>query len=310
MCDLSHKGTRSAGARPRFTAIVGHADDASLLRCCIQHHLAIGVEHVFVSLNGDDPESAAVVASFPDDKVKGEAVRDYTDDTLLFFTAAVRRATEWSSPDWVLFVDTDEFWVPARGRIDEVAGLDRLDVLSVGRYNSPPIRGRAGAITWADPVGLGTPIFGDPQVTVDGFAIEPRANPPWITTKVGPKVMVRPELVRQVARGGHAVVGNVPVLRERTPTDLVIVHLPFTTGERFRRKIRAVERRIAEHEHRNPGGATHWHRWVAVGGQDLIEAEYAHQIVDQADLDQLTRSGILTTPEKIFQQALVSQENG
>src|ERR1700730_17946878 len=38
---------------PSFAAVIAHADDANLLRRCIAHHLAIGVDNVFVSLNLD-----------------------------------------------------------------------------------------------------------------------------------------------------------------------------------------------------------------------------------------------------------------
>ena len=45
----------------RIAAVIGHADRLRCLRCCISHHLAAGCDAIFVSLNRDDEESAAVV---------------------------------------------------------------------------------------------------------------------------------------------------------------------------------------------------------------------------------------------------------
>jgi hypothetical protein len=43
-----------------FAAIIGHADEPSLLRRCIAHHLAIGVQWIFVSLNTQDRDNIIV----------------------------------------------------------------------------------------------------------------------------------------------------------------------------------------------------------------------------------------------------------
>ena len=98
--------------KTRFAAIVAHADDPELLARCIAHHLALGVERVFVSLNLDDPESERVARSFEHTgRVRAARLESFARDPFHHFTEAKRPLVAWCDPEWLMFVDSDEFWI-------------------------------------------------------------------------------------------------------------------------------------------------------------------------------------------------------
>jgi hypothetical protein len=288
-----------------FCAIIGHADEPDMLERCIAHHLKIGVERIFVSLNLDDPASAAVTTRFGEGVI-GRHVADFAADPFEFFTAAIAAAREWAQPDWVMLVDTDEFWLPRSADIHATANLEHSDLVTVERYNAPSIKTAGSLIAWPEVIDLSVPIFGAPEISVHAFETNPASNPPWITTKVMPKIMVRPELVERVERGAHAVVGK-RAMRITAGHDLLVVHLPFTTRDRFVRKIEAIRQRLRLYGHRfPPGAAFHWKRWLEVDAEQLIDQEFDRQIVDASEVEVLMRGQILTTPAQLFERRLSS----
>lgn len=284
-----------------FTAVIGHADDAGLLQRCIEHHLTIGVDRIFVSLNGDDHESAAVTAAFPSDRVRGAPLRNHAPDALRFMTAAFEVAQRWADPDWVLFLDSDEFWLPASGQIRATRALDDTDLFIVDRYNSPPLRHADGAVTWADPTDRSAPLFVKSSVQARTFAVTPEENPPWIRCAMAPKVMVRAAIVERVGGGAHGVAVNIAAPRTRAPDDLLIMHLPFTERARFRHKVEAIRGLFENHSaHDRSRAPPHWKRWVEVAAQGALDREFDLQTVAAHDLEALRRDEILTSPSDVF----------
>lgn len=284
-----------------FMAVIGHADAPHLLRRCIDHHLAIGVDRIFISLNGDDDESVAVAADYPTDRVKAAPLHSHAPNALHFMTSALEAALQWSSADWVLFLDSDEFWVPEGGAIRFIRGLEDTDLFVVERYNAPPLLRADGAVGGTDPIGPSTPIFGKSSIRAKTFVVSPEANPPWIRCAIGPKVMVRTGLVERVGEGGHGVALNVAEPRTRTPGDLLIVHLPFTDRERFQRKVEAITALFVEHAaYDHPKAPPHWRRWVEVAAQGLLDVEFDIQGVPAADVEVLKKAQVLITPADLF----------
>ncbi len=286
---------------PRVAAVIAHADDAALLERCIAHHLEIGVAHLFVSLNRADAASERVAREAARDRrVRVARVEDYSADPFRYFTEAVGVVRAWAAPDWLFFADSDEFWVPASGRIDRIERLHDTDVLSVPRYNAPPLRAAAGVdsllrfdpytVHLADPPGLGGP---------QSFERDPHAS--WVMLRDHPKVMVRPEFVAEVGRGAHTIVSNDPHWRGAQAADALIVHLPFTTRARFGRKLTAIRARLAAYGDRfGPGEAWHWRRWIALDDAGEIDAEFERQLLSEHDVERLRCAGMLTTPGEVL----------
>lgn len=280
--------------------MIAHADDADLLRRCIVHHLGIGVDYVFISLNLDDPESASVAGAFASANVRAARLATFAPDAFDYFTAALRAVTAWAAPDWVLFVDSDEFWLPASGSIHGTRLLREVDAYSVARYNVPPIRRVDGALGNIESTDTTTLMIGS-RISLDADYLAAHPETPWIYADIGPKIMVRSEVAESIGVGAHDFVSRNPGARSTVPADLIILHLPFTNESRFRRKVDAIRVMLTTHADRYRGGmAWHWRRWVAVAQSGRVQDEFAAQIVDQPDVCDLLSRGILTTPAQLF----------
>jgi hypothetical protein len=291
--ELTHRCT--------FAAVIAHADDADMLRKCIVHHRNVGVERVFVSLNRDDPESASVARDLEmDGTVRSAPVKAFAPDPFQYFTAAVQAVMQWVAPDWILFIDSDEFWMPSSGRLQGTADLYSSDLFSVPRYNAVPVRGRGG-IRDIDPSDFATTPIATSRRLLGQTTLDQNPESPWIQGDDGGKIMARPELVVQVGRGAHDVVAVVEDLPRQRPADLIVLHLPFTTEARFLRKIDAVRARLALYGDRFEGAeAWHWRRWVAIADAGGLHEEFERQVYEEADVPRLLATGVLTTPAAVL----------
>jgi hypothetical protein len=271
-----------------------------MLSRCIAHHLAIGIDRVFVSLNLDDPESACAAQAFEGTgRVRSARVETFAADPFHYFTSAIGVVAEWVSPEWILFVDSDDFWIPASGRIQNTAGLDDADLLDVPLFQMPPIRERDGSIRAVDVVDDGSLMVASP-ILMDAEYLT-RHPDSAIIRAGGSKVLVRPEFVGEVGRGAHDIAARAAEPRRSTPDDLVIAHAPFTSMQRFRTKVERIRARLALYGDRfKPGQAWHWYRWIAIDDQDGLEAEFGRQVFDAADVAALLAQGVLTTPARVF----------
>jgi hypothetical protein len=286
----------------RFAAIIGHADDPDMLRRCIVHHLEIGIERIFVSLNRDDADSARVAREFETTgRVRSARVEEFAPDPFHYFTSAKDVVMRWVAPEWVLFVDSDEFWVPASGLIQDTAGFDRIDIFRVARYNMPPLRESDGTIRDCEISDRATTLLVAPQELINAEILEQRPEMPWILGGYPGKVMVRPQLVAQVCLGAHDIRANAPELRRSTPGDLIILHMPFTTEGRFRRKVNAIRATLRSYGDRFVRSeGWHWRRWLAIDQVGGLHAEFERQLFDSADVSALLSQGVFTTPAQIF----------
>ena len=271
-----------------------------LLRC-IEHHLAAGVDFIFVSLHLDDRESAAVAAAFESAFVRVARVEEYAADPLDYFNASLQAVTAWTQADWVMFVDSDEFWVPAGGTMRAVAGLEKSDASPVRRFNAPPIRIGDGTIA---PIDLSDPavtLVVGARRTMDAAYLAQNAGTRWIDHRVGPKLMVRPRCVGRIGFGAHDFVPVEAGARVTVPDDVLILHLPFTDEARFRRKVEGARAMLAQHDVRlEAAQAWHWRRWLQLAEGGGLDAEFAAQVVDAREVAELVARGVLTTPRALF----------
>jgi len=98
----------------------------------------------------------------------------------------------------------------------------------------------------------------------------------WIMTEVGPKTIVNPRTVEGVGTGTHRIVekGGIKPTVIR-PDDLIIAHVPFSTYNRFVRKMGNIERSLTVFGHRLIGSqAWHWRRWLQLAKEGNVEQEF------------------------------------
>jgi 2-polyprenyl-3-methyl-5-hydroxy-6-metoxy-1,4-benzoquinol methylase len=281
-------------SHPRIAAVIGHSDDAELLEKCIRHHLRIGVDNIFVSLNKD---SIAADALSGHPKVRaGDPGVFARQDPFLYLSAAMEQVVAWASPDWVLFADTDEFWLPRSGQIAETRGLADRDLILTQRYTMPPLReadGTIGEPDFEDPFRLPIIIAREP---IDDAYLAGDFRTPFVMGVDAPKLLVRPQLVQRVGTGGHNVLARDPQLRWHMPDDLLILHAPFTTEARFRRKIASIRATFGAHGNRfNPRQAWHWRYWLSLS-DDELSVEFQRQSFRASAVPALRRERVLALP--------------
>ncbi len=293
--------TPERAAADRFAAIIGHADDAALLAQCIRHHLSIGIDRLFVSVNDDG--AALPPAIDGDERVRAVRSSSFAHaDGFRYFSHALREVIDWAAPDWVLFADSDEMWLPESGRIADTSGLADSDLLIVDRYNSFPQLLRNGDIA---PPDLDDPfaqllVLARESIEANYLAGDYRV--PWIMGADAPKVLVRPGLVRQVGAGGHSIHTASAGVRWKIPDDLAILHAPFTTQARFVRKVAAIRAVMQGHGARfDARQAWHWRYWATLSGEQLA-AEFRRQCIRASAVPVLRQQAVIGDAAALYPQ--------
>lgn len=204
--------------------------------------------------------------------------------------------------DWVLFLDADEFWLPATGSLRDCGALADNDIVSVDRFN-----------VVATPGGPAMPLPPLPETyghihlyarRIEGFKrhLELHPDTPWISGVPVPKVIARSELIESVIMGAHDVgaAAGQQVRRSRA-RDVLVAHLPVSGPERFRRRMA----NIGEFLRLNPGylhddQGWHWKRFHEIVGRGGLEDEYRRQLVEPSRLESLAAEGAIRTAAQLL----------
>jgi glycosyltransferase involved in cell wall biosynthesis len=289
----------------RIAANLGVKDEVELVERTIAHLRAIGVDHI----NAFDACSTDGTT---------ELLRKHESEEGFWFIQINNQEPDglekiWlhknlelakrSEADWVIFLDADEYWIPATGSLRDCAVLADSDLLSVDRYNVP-----------MGPTGLLMPdeltpsnyeellLYVEPIPNFRPY-LEAHPETPWVRGVPMPKIMARPSRIGVLTHGMHDVVaaGHEPLQRSR-PCDLLIAHLPFTTPARFKRKIDNVRQVFSVHDKYFAGQmAWHWRRWVAAADQGRLDEEFQRQAASAEALADLRRKGVIQSAAEVFQ---------
>ena len=285
----------------KFAAILGVKDEVEILEDCIAHLRAIGVGHVFAHDAGSTDGSERILARHagPDFDVIELSDRDPDAGS---WNRLHRDLARGADADWVLFLDADEFWIPAGGTLSAVRALDDADIVVAPRYNvalGPHGPRISGAPTPRGGGAMELVVRPPPDFRA---ALEADPPLPWIRGVPVPKVMVRPHVVDYVADGGHDVRAPEGVVARRVVAkDLLIAHLPFSTAARFARKVDNVRQVFAVHdEYFGEHLAWHWRRWLGLADAPALQAEFARQVFDDATLARLRAQGFVRSSAELF----------
>lgn len=292
------------GQTKNFMKIVAHMgvkDEVELVESCLRHLRMIGVDKIIACDMGSTDGTLALLRKDCAPDLEVLSLEDIDADGIEALkeknVAAIRR----SGADWAMFLDADEYWLPATGRIHDCASLEGNDLLTVGRYNivregsspnPPPMDARNydRLLLYAR--------------QVEGFRqkFEVGTAPPWIQYVPVSKVMVRPSCIGAIGTGGHAVAasGDQPLQRAQ-PGDLLIAHLPFTTKERFARKINNVRRIFGVHDqYFGVNMAWHWRKWLELDTEAKVTAEFSRQIIAPRELTNLRAQGAIRSAAEML----------
>lgn len=250
----------------RIAAFLGVKDEVELIGPCLAHLRAIGVDHILAcdSRSTDGTREVLAAQSGGDlelidfDDLAGERA----EAALLTDIVARARA---AGADRLIYADADEFWLPATGRLRDLADLAAPAQLAVARFNV--VLGPAGpAIPLPAAGGAGLTPADHARILM--FTAPPRpgaaAEPDWIATPPRRKLIVPPALIRTTRAGHHHAEPEPGVdLPRLAPADLVIAHVPFSSPERFARKLANIRAALDRHGHEwGPGVAAHWRAWA------------------------------------------------
>ena len=302
---LPANGTASAAHRRpdlRIAAYLGVKDEVEIIEPAIAHLRAIGVDHIIVCDVDSTDGTAAVLERYRSDdfqimNLSDDEIWNYPDGGWPRELDLIKSAPA----DWILFIDADEFCIPASGNLKDCEALAIADALILPRFNIPPgteeplIRGTISPARYDELllIAEGIPDFNSYL----------RRNPgtPWILGQDGPKIMARRECIGGWAAGSHDLLAaDDQPLRWAKPADLLIAHLPLTTRSRFARKIDNIRKLMAdEDEERLTGDAVfagiawHWRYWLSLARQGRLDEAFDRNVFDAATLADLRRRGIV-----------------
>lgn len=301
----------SRGVDMKIAAVLSVKNDVALIDRQVSHLRAIGVDHIIAcDLESTDGTLEAlekyrsgdfVILSLAAEATNGMAPPDAT------WEFEVMRQVKAATADWVIFLDADEFWLPASGWLKDCQGLLQADVLSVQRFNVP-VTPDGPAL----PADLVPGRYGEVLLIADRIPdlrehLMENPDAPWIMGFDAPKTMARPGKIVGVTPGAHEAVSNDKHLRRIRPSDLLVAHLPMTTRERFFRKVDEIKALFAKQDLRAPGNtwrdnalAWHWRRWGVMTGEGELEEEYQRNVFSPERLQALRDNGTICSAAKLL----------
>jgi glycosyltransferase involved in cell wall biosynthesis len=293
----------------KIVALLGVKDEVEVIGATINQLRSIGVDLIIAYDDGSTDGTLDVLEALKSkDHVwvvnveRAEPWKEAITET--WRLAWARKA----NADWVLFSDADEFWIPATGSLRDCCSLANTDILTVDRFNVPLTRRRPLVPDELSPSSYGDLLLCVKTIPDFHLYIEQHPETPWILgASIAPKVLARRDVIGRVGAGGHAVepIGDRPWRRAR-PADLLIAHLPFTTYERFERKVRNIGEVIRVCPEFFSGYvAWHWRRWASMLKAGRLREEFEHQMFSDRLLSDLLDAGVIRTASAIFAQAEV-----
>jgi glycosyltransferase involved in cell wall biosynthesis len=290
----------------KIVANLGVKDEVELIGPAIDHLRAIGVDLVIACDTGSTDGTYEILESLRcDESLWLFRIDDLDPASEETWTRATMALTMAAKAEWTLFLDADEFWIPASGHIKDCCALAEADILSVRRHSIP-----------LAPDGPAMPAALIPEryddlllmfAPIPDFSTNLRENAVTSFIRlVDDKIMVRPEHIGTIWPGGHGIHPNGPAqLRRARPSDLVIAHLPLTTLRRFKRKMNNVRKSFLVHEqYFGDGLAWHWRRWLSLADQGRLDQEFNHNVYDWRLISALRAEGVIRSASEMFDDPL------
>lgn len=278
----------------KIVVSLGVKDEVDLIARSLEHLFAIGVDFV-------------VVCDIESSDGTGDVLEHYRSQGKIWYFQLGPDADheEWqranlellaqTDADWIIFLDADEFPIPATGQLRDSAAFGRADVVALDRFNVP--LSTAGPTL---PARLTPERYDELMLVVDPVAdywqqVEVAPSLPWLLSPVLPRVAARPDCIAEIGLGVHDVVppADRPVRRERA-RDLLVAHVPFTTSRRFARKVANIRTTLGLHPTVFPeGSALHWKRWATLSDAESVREEFERMIFDPQTLAELRKRGMI-----------------
>ncbi len=297
-------------SEPRIAAYLGVKDEIELIEPCIAHLRSIGVGHIMVCDMSSTDGTAEILEEHRSDNFN---VLTLTNEVL---GGGDEIEEDWKShalgrcqnapADWVIFLDADEFWLPASGSLKNCAAFQAADVLTVERYNV--VLGPDGPLIPAEikPETYDQVLLFAERAPDLRRELQQNSGLPWLRARIMPKVMVRPSKLIGLTPGQHDVIETDPPLRRAAPRDLIIAHMAISSRTRFTRKIHnirsiyidaGIDVSLPGHRWQDFAVAWHWRRWASLSDSD---AEFKRNITDLDRIAELRVDGVIKSACQIL----------
>lgn len=288
----------------KAAALLGVMDEVDLLPRCLEHLSRIGVDRVIVRDGGSTDGGLQWLQARQGDRLR---VQPLSAEEMRDPAACSRRDVELlrsTGADWVIFLDADEFWLPATGSLLDGAQWhdEAVHAIRVPRFNIA--LGPQGPLMPPAPTRdkyHGTWMF---SRAIADFRqhLENEPLTPWISGVPVPKIAVRPDRVHGMEAGWHgALDAGGGAIAMQLAQGLIAAHLPFDTADRFRRKVDNIRKMLATYPDAfAPGQAWHWRRWAGLESDTALEQEFARQRLTDAELAVLRDDGALRSAAQLL----------
>lgn len=266
------------GSSEKIAAVVSVRDEAELVLACVDHLELIGVDAIVVCDKGSTDGTLAV-ASALQEAGRIDLIELGDENDLETWADVNLRHIRSLGADWVIFLDADELLLTSEPDIHESASLARGDVLSIQRYNVPLISGEPGPLELLQRGQLAElPLIVDPAPP---FTASTGPEMSWILSRIAPRALARPAVIESLPLGGHDVIIKSGTEARRAPAnDLLVAHLPFTTRDRFVRKVQNIRRVLELHDDLfGDHSGHHWRRWAAIPDGEPLEREFQRMVL-------------------------------
>ncbi len=281
----------------RIGAVVGVKDEAELIVPCIERLEAIGVDAIVVLDDHSTDGTGEVVderAAHSGGRLRRVTFAPNLRENLHRDGPALQPLIADHAPDWILFTDADEFWLPAVGGLREIVARAETEALLVDRFNTPLTEGVLALGRGDDPaLFLDAPLIVKRDRLTSSSMREGEVR--WVMNAIAPKMICRADRLAAFEPGSHAARSAAGSrLTTSVPADLVILHAPLTTYTRFERKVENARAFFARWIKDYPGEmAWHWKHWIKLKDQGGLREEFERQRMRNGELVALQREGVI-----------------
>jgi hypothetical protein len=259
-------------------------DEADVVEACLQHHLALGVDHVIATDHRSTDGTTAILERYErDGRLTLLRERGETLEQAAWVTRMARLAATEHAADWVVNCDADEFWWPREGPLHEVLGT---------------VSPRFGAVRGMWRHFVPRPGAGDvfERMVVRRRPSVDLADPFHAQIKVAHRAS--PDVV--VSKGNHDADGTgLRLIREWLPFE--VLHVPIRSRDQLERKYRLTA--AAEGLRDDPRVARHVRATLDRLAADGAAALYDELVVDDDRLRAGAADGSLVVDTRLRDRA-------
>ena len=297
----------------RVAAVLTVKDEIEIIGRALAHLQLIGIDHVIACDMGSTDGTFELLESRRSDRDFWVLqLSDRQPDHFETWSRVTVALAKSAKVDWVIFLDADEFWIPATGLLKDCVATAQADVLFIPRFNVPLTT--CGPLV---PLSLSSGYYDDLKLLTQRIPdlrhqLQRDASLTWIMAAAEDKIMVRPDRMAAIDLGAHDFIsGDTAKVHACKPTDLLIAHLPFTTESRFMRKLENIRKVFSTHG--NFFGDTvawHWRRWLDLADEGRAAEEFRRSVLSDPLIDAMHSAGTIKSASQIFKEAAPDRHSG